>query len=319
VAGDTHEPVLPEEAIRYLGCRPGARVVDCTAGGGGHARRILDRIGPGGRLLALDRDPEAVERGRRELPPESHPISWLRSDFRRIAEIAVECGWDRIDAVLADLGLSGLQLADPSRGFSFQTDGPLDMRFDRSGGVTAEWIVNHTPEDELRRILVEFGEEPQAGRVARRIVRERDREPIRTTRRLAAILEELAGARRRRIHPATRVFQALRIAVNRELEGLDRFVESAAGLLAPGGRIVIITFHSLEDRIVKRSLAAMARHCVCPPRLPQCACGEPGILRVLTRRVVRPGTAEQQRNPRSRSARLRAAERLPAAPVATAD
>jgi 16S rRNA (cytosine1402-N4)-methyltransferase len=317
VAGITHEPVLLEETLRYLGCRSGDRVIDCTAGGGGHARRILELIGTGGHLLALDRDPETVARGRQRLSPDSHPISWIAADYRRLADIAAERGWDRIDAILADLGLSSLQLDDPERGFSFLADGPLDMRFDRSGGVTAERIVNDAPVEELRRILHEFGEERQAGRIARRIARDREREPIRTTRRLAAILEDLAGPRPRRIHPATRTFQALRIAVNDELEGLDRFLESAAALLAPGGRIVVISFHSLEDRIVKQRFAALKPHCVCPPRFPQCTCGEPGILRVLTRRTIRPGADEQERNPRARSARLRAAERLPGRTGAT--
>ncbi|MBI4161395.1 MAG: 16S rRNA (cytosine(1402)-N(4))-methyltransferase RsmH [Acidobacteria bacterium] len=313
VEGIVHDPVLLEETIRLLRALPGARIADCTVGGGGHARRILAAIGPEGSLLGIDRDPEAVERIRRDLPGSPGRIHWVASDFRRLPEVAAGLGWSRIDAVLADLGLSSLQLEDPGRGFSFRLDGPLDMRFDRSAGGTAEDLVNEAPEAEIRRILRVFGEEPLAPRIARRIVRERRRRRIRTTDQLVEIVESAAGGRPRRIHPATRTFQALRIVVNRELEGLDRFLEEAAGLLSPGGRIVVLSFHSLEDRVVKRTFARLASRCVCPPGLPVCGCGRPGILRTVTRRAVRPSPAEIDRNPRARSARLRAAERIEAA------
>jgi 16S rRNA (cytosine1402-N4)-methyltransferase len=312
VAGAPHKPVLVNEAIDLLRCRPGDRVVDCTGGGGGHARRILAGLAGEGDLLVLDRDPEAVERGRRQTAFRTGPVQWRHADYRDLPALLDELEWERVDAILADLGLSSLQLDDPDRGFSIRHDGPLDMRFDRGAGPTAASIVNEADAAEIARILRNYGEEPQARRLARHIIREREREPIRTTAHLARVVESAIPASRRRIHPATRTFQALRIAVNGELDGLDRFLSAAAERLAPGGRIVVIAFHSLEDRIVKRSFAAMAPHCICPPRLPVCRCGEPGILRPLTRRVVRPGADECDRNPRARSARLRAAERIDA-------
>ena len=305
-----HQPVLLEESLHHLACSPGSRIVDCTVGGGGHAERILEQIGEEGFLLGLDRDPEAVERSRQRLGERSGRARFLAEDFRRLPEILAEQGWPAVDGILVDLGLSSDQLQDPSRGFSFSRNGPLDMRFDRRGGTTAAEIVNGAPEGEIRRILRSYGEEPAAARIARQIIRHRDRQPIRTTGDLAGILQSLAGGRPRRIHPATRTFQALRIAVNQELDELDEFLESAAHHLGPGGRIVVIGFHSLEDRIVKRTLAGLAPHCVCPPLAPMCVCGLPGILKILTRKPIRPTDAEREANPRSRSARLRAAERI---------
>lgn len=307
-----HEPVLAREAIQFLRCRPGSRLVDCTTGGGGHAERILESIGADGSLLALDRDPEALALARGRIGHKSNRICWQVGDFRQLPVFLAELGWQKVDGILVDLGLSSMQIEDPSRGFSFLREGPLDMRFDRRSGITAEEILNDFKEADLRSILRSYGEEPAAARIVRRIVRERKRNRIRTTRQLAGILESVAGPIPRRIHPATRTFQALRIAVNRELDDLDRFLTDAAHHLSDGGRIVVIAFHSLEDRIVKHSFIAMVPHCVCPPRLPQCLCDHPGILNLLVKRPVRPAPEEVANNPRARSARLRAAERIPA-------
>ncbi|PYS96108.1 MAG: 16S rRNA (cytosine(1402)-N(4))-methyltransferase [Acidobacteria bacterium] len=307
----THRPVLLREAVAALGCRPGGFWVDGTVGAGGHAEAILRASAPDGRLLGLDRDREALERARRLLAPFGDRVALRHDDFRSLPEI-LEASGRPPDGILLDLGISSQQIDDPARGFSFQEDGPLDMRMDRTQDTTAATLVNALPARELAAIVARYGEEPAARRIARALVAERAREPITTTGRLAAIVARVARSRRRtRTHPATRTFQALRIAVNRELDGLDRLIEQAVERLPPGGRIAVISFHSLEDRIVKRALRALARRCVCPRDLPLCACGRPDLARLLGRKPVRPGAEEARDNPRSRSARLRAAERLP--------
>lgn len=307
----SHRPVLLAETIAALSCRPGGLWVDGTVGGGGHAEAILRATAPGGRLLGCDRDAEAVERARGRLASFGDRAILRHADHRRIPEILDQLGEKRADGILLDLGASSLQLDDPARGFSFRADAPLDMRMDRVQPTTAADLVNSLAEEELQEILERFGEEPQARRIARAIARERRREPIRTTGRLAGIVAGVAGRRGpTRIHPATRTFQALRIVVNDELTGLDRLLEEAAERLTPGGRIAVIAFHSLEDRIVKRTLRALARRCTCPRDLPVCACGRPDLVRPVTRRAIRPSAQEVRDNPRSRSARLRAAERL---------
>ncbi len=307
-----HTPVLLREAVAALGCRPGGLWVDGTLGAGGHAEAILRATAPDGRLIGCDRDAEALEIARARLAPFAERALLRHADFRRLPAILDECGAELVDGLLLDLGVSSLQLGDARRGFSFREDGPLDMRMDRSVTTTAADLVNGLPQAEIASILARYGEEPRAGRIAAAIVRERRRAPIATTRRLAEIVAAAApGARGRgRIHPATRTFQALRIAVNDELAGLDRLLEEAARRLRPGGRIAVIAFHSLEDRVVKRAFRDLAQRCVCPRDLPVCACGRPGLVRPVTRRAVRPGPEEVGRNPRSRSARLRVAERL---------
>ena len=307
-----HQPVLLRETVEALGCVRGGLWVDGTVGGGGHARAILDATAPDGRLIGVDRDRTALDAARERLGSDEGRVTLRHADYRHLPQLLETLAAPPADGILLDLGVSSLQIDDPDRGFSFQTDGPLDMRMDRSQPGTAADLVRTLPGPEIERLLRRFGEEPRAARMARAIVREREREPIATTGRLARIVAAAAGPPRGRVrlHPATRAFQALRIAVNRELEGLDGTLESLLLRLRPGGRLVVIAFHSLEDRIVKRTFRSLARRCVCPPRLPICACGRPDLARVVTARPVRPGAAEIRDNPRSRSARLRAAERL---------
>lgn len=288
--------------------------MDGTVGAGGHAEAILRATAPGGRLLGCDRDVDALDAARRRLASFGERAILRHADYRHLPALLDELGHSKVTGILLDLGISSLQLDDPERGFSFREDGPLDMRIDRSQPTTAAGLVNNLPVDRLASIFRKYGEEPAARRIASAVARARRRAPIRTTRALAEIVSGAALKRGGgRIHPATRAFQALRIAVNDELEGLDRLLQEAARRLEPGGRIAVIAFHSLEDRIVKRTLRGLTRHCVCPRDLPVCACGRPGLLRLVTSQPVRPSAAEAGDNPRSRSARLRAAERLESA------
>ncbi|GIW08254.1 MAG: ribosomal RNA small subunit methyltransferase H [Dehalococcoidia bacterium] len=302
-----HLPVLLTEAIELLNVRPGGRYLDGTAGAGGHSEAILHASAPDGRVLALDVDPAAVARVRARLAPFGERARVEQANFASLRDVAADAGFLPLDGVLLDLGISSFQLADPEVGLSFQRDDPLDMRLDRTLETTAADLVNSLGERELADLIVRYGEEPAARRIARAIVRRR---PLRTTGQLAAIVEQAVGRPRGRIHPATRVFQALRIAVNDELGALDRALTAAIEALRPGGRLAVISFHSLEDRIVKQRFAAEAKGCVCPPNLPRCVCGRVPRLRVVTRRPVTPSPAELAKNPRSRSAKLRAAERL---------
>ncbi|HET7034162.1 MAG TPA: 16S rRNA (cytosine(1402)-N(4))-methyltransferase RsmH [Thermomicrobiaceae bacterium] len=314
--GDTqstgHRPVLPRETLELLAPRAGGRYIDGTFGGGGHARAILEASAPDGRLLAIDADPAAVARARLLAAANPGRLAVAPGNFRDIVPLARAAGFDPADGVLLDLGVSSFQLDQAERGFSFRFSGPLDMRFNPLTGPSAADIVNSYPAQELAQLLFEFGEEPKARRIARAIERERQATPITTTDRLAAIIERAVGGRRgKAIHPATRTFQALRIAVNQELEALRQGLAGAIALLAPGGRMVVISFHSLEDRIVKSVLRREASGCVCPPETPVCVCGHQPQLRLLTRRPVEATPEEAADNPRSRSAKLRAAERLP--------
>ena len=306
--GDAHVPVLVAEVLEHLAPRPGEVVVDCTFGQGGHSRAILPYLQPGGRLIGLDRDPEMIARARPAFAQE--PVTLVAADFRDLETILDKLALPAVDGVVFDLGLSSVHLADPERGFSFQRDGPLDMRFDRREPTTAADLIQTLPESELARLFREYGEERWAHRYARAIVRARQAKPIQHTTQLAAVIAAASPhpVKRLRIHPATRVFQALRIAVNRELAGLDDAITAGCRHLCPGGRLVVLAYHSLEDRTVKRTLRALAG-CRCPPSLPTCQCGGP-LVRLLTRKVVRPSAAEVQRNPRARSARLRAAQQL---------
>jgi len=310
--GRTHEPVLLREVLAALACRPGGFWVDGTVGAGGHAEAILRASAPDGRLFGCDRDAEAAEAARRRLRPFGARVIVQHADYRRIPALLDAIDAPPVSGLLLDLGISSLQLDEPGRGFSFQADGPLDMRIDRSQSGTAADLVNTLPEEGLAAILKEFGEERRAKRIARAIARARDRGPIATTRELAAIVAA-ASPGPGRIHPATRTFQALRIATNGELEGLDHLLADATACLEPGGRIAVISFHSLEDRVVKRTLRSLTRRCVCPRDLPVCVCGRPGVVRLITPRALRPSPEEVRDNPRSRSARLRAAERLESA------
>jgi 16S rRNA (cytosine1402-N4)-methyltransferase len=315
-AAVTHIPVLADEVVAALDPRPGSRHVDATLGGGGHAERILAASDPDGRLLGLDADGAAIARVRAQLGPRFGARLELRqANFRELAAVAPEAGFDAVDGCLFDLGLSSFQLADAERGFGIRTGGPLDMRFDTSRGVPAAELLASLDAGELTALLKRYGEEPFAGRIARAIVEARRTAPILTAEELAAVVARVAPARapgRRRIHPATRVFQAFRIAVNEELDAPQAGLAAAVDLLRPGGRLVVLSYHSLEDRIVKRFLQAERRGCTCPPELPVCVCGRQPRLRLLSPKGVVPADAEIHANPRARSARLRAAERLAA-------
>jgi 16S rRNA (cytosine1402-N4)-methyltransferase len=310
-----HLPVMVDEVMNALAPGSGSFQIDATVGGGGHALRILEAASPDGRLLGLDADAAAVERTRARLAGFGDRAVIRHTNFEDLAPVARASGFAQVDGILLDLGLSSYQLADRERGFSFRAEGPLDMRFDPTVGAPARELIGSLDEGELADLFRRYGEEPHARRIARSIVTRRTVEPITTGADLAAVVERAvpgAGRSRRRIHPATRVFQALRIAVNRELEVLPRALEAALEVLRPGGRLVVIAYHSLEDRIVKRFIAAERRGCVCPPSLPVCVCGRsPRLTPVGTQPQV-PTDAEVARNPRSRSARLRAARRLAA-------
>jgi 16S rRNA (cytosine1402-N4)-methyltransferase len=310
-----HLPVMVEEVMSALSPVPGSFQIDATVGGGGHSLRILGAASPGGRLLGIDADAAAIERTRARLAPFGEQVVLRQSNFEAIGEVAREAGFDQVDGILMDLGLSSYQLADADRGFGFRTTGALDMRFDTSRGVPASELVNTLDAEALADLFRRHADEPHAWRIAKAIVTERSRDPIDTADRLAAIVERAVPAQpaaRRRIHPATRVFQALRIAVNRELEVLPTALEDALDLLRPGGRLVVIAYHSLEDRIVKRFVAAERRGCICPPAVPVCVCGRTPRLAPVGPQPQVPSDAEVAANPRARSAKLRAARRLAA-------
>jgi 16S rRNA (cytosine1402-N4)-methyltransferase len=311
-----HLPVLVDEVIEMLAPAPGSLHIDATLGGGGHTERILEAANPDGRLLGLDADPAAIDRVRARLGPRFGDRLVLRqANFRELGEVAPAAGFGAVDGALFDLGLSSFQLADRERGFGFRAGGPLDMRFDPSRGVPASELLASLDTAELTALFRRYGEEPKAPRIARAIVDARRVAPIATAEELAALVERVLPPnprQPRRTHPATRVFQALRIAVNEELDALQAGLASALDLLRPGGRLVVLSYHSLEDRIVKRFFQAERRGCICPPELPVCVCGRNPRLRLVTSPSLTPTDAEIAVNPRARSARLRAAERLAA-------
>lgn len=309
-----HYPVLLHEAVDALAPRSGGRYLDGTFGGGGHTAALLAATTPDGRVLALDADPAAIARGEVVRTEFGGRLTLQQGNFAALADFATSIGFAPLDGILLDLGLSSFQLADAERGFSFASDGPLDMRFGPGATETAAAIINGRDEAELADLIFRYGEERWARRIARAIVRERERAPIETTGTLAAIVSRAvasSGAGRERIHPATRTFQALRIAANSELAVLEEALTGALTVLAPGGRLAIIAFHSLEDRIVKLFMRREATECICPPQLPVCVCDHHATLRLVTRKGIRPSEVEVAENPRSRSAILRVAERLP--------
>ena len=311
--GEGHLPVLVNEVLASLALRAGSSVADCTVGGGGHAERLLEAVSPDGRLLGLDADAAAIREATRTLARFGDRVVLRRANFASLAGVTREEGFWPLDGVLFDLGLSSYQLADARRGFAFTADAPADMRFDETTGLSALQLIDRSSERELARIISTFGEERRARRIAKAIVAARAQGRLVTAADLAAVVAETVparGADAGRIHPATRTFQALRIAVNRELEVLEDGLRGALDVLRPGGRLAVISYHSGEDRIVKRFLAREARDCIESPLPPVCTCGHRASLRPITRRVVRPTTAEVERNRRARSARLRAAEKL---------
>jgi 16S rRNA (cytosine1402-N4)-methyltransferase len=313
-AAPGHRRVLLTETVSALQPRSSGRYLDGTFGGGGHTRALLDASAPDGLVLALDADPAAIDRASalQQTPGIARRLIPVHANFADLAAVARERGVVPLDGILLDLGLSSFQLDQPERGFAFRHEGPLDMRFDPDQGVAASDFVNTLPERELADLIWRYGEEPGSRRIARAIVRERERAPIETTTRLAEIVAGALGGRRGRdIHPATRTFQALRIATNEELTALEAALAGALDVLVPGGRVAVIAFHSLEDRIVKRFFERESAGCVCPPEVPICVCGHRPRLQKVTRRAVRPDATEMDANPRARSAVLRVAERLP--------
>jgi len=305
--GAPHRPVLLEETLKFLAPERGGLFVDCTVGLGGHSEAIL-KSSSDTRVLGMDLDTSALAYARQRLAPFGKRFQAFQANFRAIAAILQQANERDPNGILVDLGVSSLQFDSPERGFSFRFDAPLDMRMDPTTGATAAELLQQLPESEIAGIIFEYGEERHSRRIARRIVERREQgKPVTTTTELADLVRLAAGGHKRnQIHPATRTFQALRIAVNIELEGLGEFVEEAIDLLIPGGRFVGISFHSLEDRILKRELKRLSGNCECPPRLPVCSCGAREVVEVLTRRPVVPGTREVEENPRARSAKLRA-------------
>lgn len=311
-----HIPVLRDEVLSGLALRPGDWCIDGTLGGAGHAEALLEATAPAGRLLGLDADPTAIERGWRRLARFGDRVVLERANFRDLASVAQRHGFTAVRAVLLDLGVSSYQLTEAERGFSFLTAGPLDMRMDPEGPLTADEIVNTWPQEALADLIYRFGEEPRSRRIARAIFEAR---PLRNTAELAEVVSKaLGGHKGQRLHPATRVFQALRIAVNDELAALEAVLPQAVSLLARGGRVAVVAFHSLEDRIVKQFIQRETRDCICEmeaatkrsPRTPACRCGHRASLRAITRKPIQPSAAEVAANPRSRSAKLRIAERI---------
>ena len=306
----SHLSVMPAEVLHWLQPRAGGTYLDGTTGGGGHSRLILEAA-PDCRLIGLDRDPAALIKATEVLKPFGERVSLHHCNFDQAGSVLQQLGVDRLDGMLLDLGVSSHQLDTPERGFSFRYDAPLDMRMNTQVGETAADIVNQADEAELLRIFFEYGEERFSRRIVRKILAKRSEEPITRTTQLAELVRGAipGGNKPSRIHPATRVFQALRIQVNAELEQVEKGVSAGIDLLKPGGRLVVISFHSLEDRIVKRQFRERAAGCICPPRLPVCHCNKKSEVRLLTRKGVRAADVEIEMNSRSRSAVLRAIER----------
>ena len=301
-----HIPVLLEEVLDALQVQPGGRYIDCTLGEGGHAHAILERSSPGGQLLGIDADPQAIDSTRTRLRLYERAAILINDNFGNLGDICSRLGFHPVHGILFDLGLSSLQLSNTGRGFSFQFDAPLDMRFNPSQETTATTIVNTFPEEEIARIIESYGEDRASRHIARSIVASR---PLNTTLELAAVVQKAIGARHK-IHPATRTFQALRIAVNQELEHLKAALEESVNLLGFGGRLVVISYHSLEDRLVKEHLRRESRDCICPPKTPGCVCGHKATLKLIAKKAIIPSLSEIRTNPRSRSAKMRVAERI---------
>ena len=306
-----HASVLLAEAIEALAIRPDGIYLDGTLGGAGHSLKIAERLTTG-RLIGVDRDAQALEAAAARLAPYMERVSLVHANYRALDGILDGLGIEKVDGMLFDLGVSSPQLDDASRGFSYMTDAPLDMRMDRGDALTARTVVNEWPREELRRILYEFGEERYAPQIALAIERARAARPIETTLELVDVIRSAlpAQALREKQHPAKRSFQAIRIAVNDELSGVSEMMRAAIGRLNPGGILAVITFHSLEDRIVKNGMQTAARGCTCPPEFPVCVCGKKPQIRILTKKPIVPDPKELEENPRARSAKLRVAQKL---------
>ncbi|WP_418792589.1 16S rRNA (cytosine(1402)-N(4))-methyltransferase RsmH [Phosphitispora sp. TUW77] len=306
-----HVPVMLDEVMTYLDIKQGGTYVDCTLGGGGHTIEIIKKIQPGGLVIGIDQDPNALEAARKRLHSYGKRVVYVHSNYYRLKDVFAQLNLREADGVLFDLGVSSHQLDEGERGFSYMQDAPLDMRMNPEDPVTAEHIVNQKTEDELNGLIREYGEEKWARRIARFIVDYREKSPIHTTGELVEIIKKAvpAGARREGPHPAKRTFQALRIAVNDELNRFRKALYEAVDILRPGGRVCVISFHSLEDRIAKEVFRELSKSCICPPGLPICTCNKKQELKVLTGKPVLPTPEELKVNPRARSAKLRAAEK----------
>jgi len=302
-----HIPVLLEETKKALDIQLGGRYIDCTVGTGGHSSAILEAISPGGQLLGLDADPEALTVARERLKAYKNSVILVNKNFVHLEEICRKYNFRPVNGILFDLGLSSLQLDESERGFSFRTDGPLDMRFSPLQKITASDIVNNYSPAELSRIITDYGEDYRAQHIAYGIIRER---PVKSTRQLAEIIEHITGSTGGRIHPATKTFQALRIAVNEELTNLENTLKQTTNLLGYGGRLVVISYHSLEDRIVKNFLRRESRNCICPPFVIECTCGHVASFKIINKEIITPTAEEVYLNPRSRSAKMRIAQRI---------
>ena len=307
-----HKSVLLQECIDALNIRPDGIYLDGTLGGAGHSSQIARRLTEGGRLIGVDRDRTALAAAKERLAPYADLVTLVHSNFAEIDAILDSLGIPAVDGMLFDLGVSSPQLDDASRGFSYMADAPLDMRMDKDDALTAGEVVNTWPQGELRRILYDYGEERYAPQIAAAICRAREKAPVETTLELVDIIRSAmpAQALREKQHPAKRSFQAIRIAVNDELGAVSRMMQAAVGRLNPGGRLAVITFHSLEDRIVKSEMQQAARGCTCPPEFPVCVCGKKPLVKLVTRKPIVSGPAELEENPRARSAKLRVAEKL---------
>lgn len=307
-----HKSVLLQECIDALNIRPDGIYLDGTLGGAGHSSQIARRLTEGGRLIGVDRDRTALAAAKERLAPYADRVTLVHSNFAEIDAILDSLGIPAVDGMLFDLGVSSPQLDDASRGFSYMADAPLDMRMDKDDALTAGEVVNTWPQGELRRILYDYGEERYAPQIAAAICRAREKAPVETTLELVDIIRSAmpAQALREKQHPAKRSFQAIRIAVNDELGAVSRMMQAAVGRLNPGGRLAVITFHSLEDRIVKSEMQQAARGCTCPPEFPVCVCCKKPLVKLVTRKPIVSGPAELEENPRARSAKLRVAEKL---------
>lgn len=307
-----HKSVLLQECIDALNIRPDGIYLDGTLGGAGHSSQIARRLTEGGRLIGVDRDRTALAAAKERLAPYADRVTLVHSNFAEIDAILDSLGIPAVDGMLFDLGVSSPQLDDASRGFSYMADAPLDMRMDKDDALTAGEVVNTWPQGELRRILYDYGEERYAPQIAAAICRAREKAPVETTLELVDIIRSAmpAQALREKQHPAKRSFQAIRIAVNDELGAVSRMMQAAVGRLNPGGRLAVITFHSLEDRIIKSEMQQAARGCTCPPEFPVCVCGKKPLVKLVTRKPIVSGPAELEENPRARSAKLRVAEKL---------
>lgn len=307
-----HKSVLLRECIDALNIRPDGIYLDGTLGGAGHSSQIARRLTEGGRLIGVDRDRTALAAAKERLAPYADRVTLVHSNFAEIDAILDSLGIPAVDGMLFDLGVSSPQLDDASRGFSYMADAPLDMRMDKDDALTAGAVVNTWPQGELRRILYDYGEERYAPQIAAAICRAREKAPVETTLELVDIIRSAmpAQALREKQHPAKRSFQAIRIAVNDELGAVSRMMQAAVGRLNPGGRLAVITFHSLEDRIVKSEMQQAARGCTCPPEFPVCVCGKKPLVKLVTRKPIVSGPAELEENPRARSAKLRVVEKL---------